>query len=95
MNAVRAHVLVSGWVQGVSFRYSTYREARRQGVVGWVRNLPDGRVEAIFEGNRDAVERMVRWCRHGPPGASVEGVEVDWQTASGEFVEFGIGAPSV
>ncbi len=83
-------MLVSGRVQGVSFRYATYHQARGQGVVGWVRNLADGRVEAVFEGEEDAVRRMVHWCRRGPPGAFVEGVDVSWKQPTGEFVEFGI-----
>jgi acylphosphatase len=72
----RAHVLVSGRVQGVGFRYSAAREARRRLVGGWVRNLDTGQVEAVFEGPRDAVEEMVAWCREGPPGAWVRDVSV-------------------
>jgi acylphosphatase len=90
MTWVRAHVFVTGRVQGVSFRYATYHQARSQGVVGWVRNLLDGRVEAVFEGEEAAVRRLVEWCRRGPPGAYVEGIEVTWPTPTGEFGEFGI-----
>jgi acylphosphatase len=90
MAKTRAHVLISGRVQGVSFRYETYREARRHGVVGWVRNLADGRVEALFEGEADAVRRLVQWCHAGPPGAHVEGVETAWTGPTGEFDDFGI-----
>ena len=72
----RARVLVSGVVQGVWFRESTRGEADRLGVAGWVRNLPDGRVEAAFEGPADAVGAMVSWCSKGPPNAVVERVEV-------------------
>ena len=73
---VRAHIYVSGLVQGVSFRWYAIQHARRLGVGGWVRNLADGRVEAVFEGPADAVDAMVAWAREGPPAASVAGVEV-------------------
>jgi acylphosphatase len=69
-------VLVGGDVQGVFFRDSCAREARRNGVAGWVRNRADGRVEAWFEGRPQAVENMVTWCREGPPRARVDGVEI-------------------
>lgn len=73
----RAHVLVSGEVQGVYYRATTREEARDRGVDGWVRNLPDGRVEAVFEGPRSAVESMVDWCHEGSPAARVEDVAAD------------------
>jgi acylphosphatase len=69
-------VWVSGEVQGVFFRYETRERARGEGLAGWVRNLPDGRVEAVFEGDDGPVERLVRWCHQGPDGARVSGVEV-------------------
>lgn len=72
----RARVLVSGRVQGVFFRQRTIRQARSADCAGWVRNLDDGRVEAVFEGDPEAVERMVAWCRRGPEGAVVESVEI-------------------
>jgi acylphosphatase len=72
----RAHVYVSGRVQGVGFRASTRREASRVGVDGWVTNLADGRVEAVFEGDRASVDAMVEWCRSGPETARVEATEV-------------------
>jgi acylphosphatase len=78
MPVVCAHALIGGRVQGVSFRYYTYQEALRLGVEGWVRNLHDGRVEAVFQGDRPLVERMLAWCRMGPTGARVEAVEVEW-----------------
>jgi acylphosphatase len=68
---VRTRVVVSGLVQGVFFRDTCQREARRKGVAGWVRNRPDGDVEAVFEGPPGAVERMVEWCRRGPSRARV------------------------
>jgi acylphosphatase len=73
---MRVRVLVEGRVQGVNFRYSAYQEATRLGVAGWARNLPDGRVEAAYEGSRDAVEQMLTWTRHGPDWARVTGVAV-------------------
>jgi acylphosphatase len=72
----RAHVLVAGNVQGVFFRYETRQLARSHRLGGWVRNLPDGRVEAVFEGPEATVEAMVDWCRRGPRGARVTEVEV-------------------
>jgi acylphosphatase len=75
---VRAHVFVSGRVQGVTFRATTRRRAREAGVDGWVRNLADGRVEAVFEGPRSAVESMVEFCGEGPPAARVEDVAVEY-----------------
>ena len=73
--SMRVRVLITGRVQGVLFRESTRREADRLGVSGWVRNLPDGRVEALFEGLPAAVDQLVRWCHHGPDGAVVDSVE--------------------
>ncbi len=84
----RAHVLVSGRVQGVSFRYYTVQEAQAAGVDGWVRNLWDGRVEAVFEGDTDAVQHMVAWVQQGPSSAQVENCEIDWQEPVGEFDSF-------
>lgn len=78
----RVHVFISGKVQGVFFRDSTREEATRLGVTGWVRNLPDGRVEGVFDGPREAVDALVAWCKHGPPGARVEDLEVKAEEAS-------------
>ncbi|PUA31256.1 MAG: acylphosphatase [Candidatus Terraquivivens tikiterensis] len=86
----RAHVYVSGLVQGVFFRSSTKRMADRLGVKGWVRNLQDGRVEAVFEGDREAVASMIEWCHRGPPDAIVEKVDVVWEDYRGEFKDFKI-----
>lgn len=87
---VRARVLVSGRVQGVYFRSETERKARKLGVKGWVRNLGDGSVEALFEGEREKVEAMIEFCRRGPPTAQVERVKVDWEPYKGEFGDFSI-----
>ena len=76
-------MVVSGRVQGVFFRASCAERARRMGVGGWVRNRRDGSVEAAFEGDPSAVESMIAWCRHGPPGAVVETVEVTPEQPTG------------
>lgn len=76
---LRAHVLVSGRVQGVFFRAECAERARQRRVSGWARNLPDGRVEALFEGPDDAVRFMVDWCRRGPRLAEVDVVETAWE----------------
>jgi acylphosphatase len=72
---IRRRVIVHGRVQGVWFRGSTEAQARAAGVAGWVRNRPDGSVEAVFEGEADAVGRLVAWCREGPRSARVDRVE--------------------
>jgi len=79
----RAHVFVSGRVQGVFFRATTRDTAREHGVGGWVKNLDDGRVEAVFEGPNDAVEAMVAFCHEGSPQARVEDVEVTYDGLKG------------
>lgn len=80
---VRAHVFVSGKVQGVWFRASTKRVAESLGLSGWVRNLPDGRVEAVFEGDEESVRKAVDWCRKGPEGAVVTHLEVMYEPPEG------------
>ncbi len=84
----RAHVFISGRVQGVFFRSETRREARRHNVTGWVRNLPDGRVEAVIEGEKEGVDRLVEFCKRGPPGARVTKTEVAEEAYAGEFSDF-------
>ncbi len=86
----RAHVFVSGRVQGVFFRSGTLDEARYLKLTGWVKNLPDRRVEAVFEGPKDKVAKMVNWCSRGPPGANVTDVKADWEQPTGEFNTFAI-----
>jgi acylphosphatase len=84
----RVHLVVSGRVQGVFFRASAAEEARRLGLHGWIRNLPDGRVEAEAEGERAALERFVEFCRRGPPAAQVGDVEVTWGAFRGDLGPF-------
>ena len=81
---IRRHVTIHGDVQGVFFRDTCRSEAWAAEVAGWVRNTSSGAVEAAFEGQPDAVERLVEWCRHGPAGARVERVDVDEEEPHGE-----------
>jgi acylphosphatase len=85
---VRAHVYVSGSVQGVFFRSETRDEATRNRLTGWVRNLHDGRVEAVFEGEEEQVEKLIEFCRRGPAGARVTNVEVVWENCTSELRDF-------
>jgi acylphosphatase len=87
---VRARLRVSGRVQGVFFRQTTAQEATRLGLMGWVKNLPDGDVEAVVEGESETVDRLIAWCHHGPPSARVDDVSISWETATGEFTRFSI-----
>ena len=87
---VRAHAVISGRVQGVFFRVETQRAAEGFGVFGWVRNRPDGTVEAVFEGEHQAVDDVLNWCKQGPGMARVEKVDVGWQDYTGEFKSFDI-----
>ena len=86
----RIHVFVSGRVQGVYFRHHTQQEALKHNISGWVRNLPDGRVEAVFEGGELDVNTMLSFCRSGPPRADVESVDVTEEPFVGEFRDFDI-----
>lgn len=86
----RVRLMIEGRVQGVFFRASAQAEAHRLGIAGWVRNRPDGAVELIAEGKRKAVDDFVAWCRHGPRGAEVTNVQVEWQEYTGEFSAFRI-----
>jgi acylphosphatase len=86
----RAHISVSGRVQGVFFRSEAQDEAVKRNVTGWVKNLPDGRVEAVLEGEKENVEKVIEFCRRGSPGARVARVDVDWQDFTGEFKSFTI-----
>lgn len=88
MTQKRVHLWISGYVQGVSFRYYTRREAALLGLAGWVRNLPDGRVEVVAEGAEGQLQELIDWCHHGPSQAGVSGVEVRWEPYQGEFSRF-------
>ena len=81
---VRRRVLASGRVQGVFFREECRERAEEVGVAGWVRNLPDGRLEAHFEGDETEVDRLVTWCRQGPPAARVDDIEVEDRPPEGD-----------
>ena len=86
----RAHAIISGRVQGVFFRVETQRAAERFGVCGWVRNRPDGTVEAVFEGEHQAVNAALSWCKQGPGMARVDEVDVNWQDYTGKYKSFDI-----
>ena len=88
MSSVRAHVLITGRVQGVFFRASTEDEATRLGLKGWVRNVPGGGVEAVFEGEEESVQEMIAWCHEGPSYAHVTKVDVNYETYAAEFDSF-------
>jgi len=90
MVVVRVHVFISGRVQGVFYRSSTRRTALKLGLTGWVRNLPDGRVEAVVEGEEEQVEKLIDWCRRGPPSADVKGVEVKRGLPTDEYRSFSV-----
>jgi len=83
-------VLINGRVQGVFFRSETRREAIKYGVKGWTCNLPDGKVEAVFEGEEENVTKLVDFCQRGPPGSLVTTVDVLWENYTGEFSDFKI-----
>ena len=85
---VRAHIIVSGLVQGVFFRATTRQKALSLGLSGWVKNLTDGKVEAVFEGEKEKVKEMVEWAKKGPDSAQVDGVKVDWEKYTGHFSNF-------
>lgn len=86
----RVHVYISGRVQGVFFRATTHRAATGFQLKGWVRNMPDGRVEAVFEGKEENVDKMLDWCHIGPSAARVEKVIAEEETFTGEFTDFHI-----
>ncbi len=87
---IARRLVIRGRVQGVGFRYAAVEAAEREGVAGWVRNLRDGGVEALVQGDEAAVERMIAWCRHGPRGARVSDVESHDATVSDGFAGFTI-----
>lgn len=87
---VRVHLRIDGRVQGVFFRASTVEQAGRLGLKGWVRNCPDGSVEVVAEGMRKKIETFVSWCHHGPPGAHVHDVRLQWEDFKDDFKDFRI-----
>ncbi len=90
MGKSRAHVLIKGRVQGVFFRAETCNQAYSLGIVGWAKNRWDGRVEAVFEGEEKAIQKIITWCYKGPPAAIIEDVKVKWEDYEGEFTSFSI-----
>lgn len=87
---IRVHIYISGRVQGVFFRRNTKKKAEKLGIAGWVKNLADGRVEAVFEGEKEKVEEMINWTKKGSLIAKINGIEVDRQEYQGEFKNFEI-----
>ncbi len=90
MEIARLHIVIEGKVQGVFFRASTVEESCKLGLTGWVKNCPDGRVEAAFEGDKAKIEQIAEWCKKGPPGAVVRNVETNWEQATGDYDSFTI-----
>ncbi len=90
MRQIRATVRITGRVQGVNFRYFTRRTAREHNLTGWVRNLPNGDVEAVFEGRESEIRKVLDWCRSGPSAARVDEILIDWEDFHGEFESFEI-----
>lgn len=90
MGLKQVHVVVRGRVQGVFFRASSQREARRLGLTGWVRNRPDGNVEVLAEGEEEGLKELIAWANRGPTSARVERVEVRWRSFVGELSDFRI-----
>ena len=86
----KAHVFVSGNVQGVFFRSETKHKADKHHVTGWIRNIPDGRVEATFEGEEEDVKKLIKFCRTGPPAAKINTVTITWQPYADEYTSFEI-----
>jgi acylphosphatase len=92
---VRAHVYISGRVQGVFFRAETRNKALKNNVTGWIRNTFDNRVEAVFEGERNDVEKLLIFCRRGPPMANITKINVNWENYLGIFNGFQIRKTSI
>ena len=86
----QVHLIISGKVQGVFYRASCQETAQRLGLTGWVRNLPDGSVEVLAQGEKEKIEKLIEWCRKGPDGAKVSGVEMEWQSILGQAPFFNI-----
>lgn len=90
MERKRVHLQINGNVQGVFFRISTRDQARQLGLMGWVRNLADGSVEAVAEGTEDDLTRLISWCETGPPGAKVHRVKPRWEEPKGKYTGFNV-----
>lgn len=86
----RVHLIISGMVQGVFFRASASSAARKLGLSGWVKNVPNGAVELVAEGEEESLKKLIGWCRTGPSGARVEQVDTKWIEATGEYEGFGV-----
>ena len=86
----RVHLFISGTVQGVFFRDSAKQVAQSMGITGYVRNMQDGRVELVAEGEKDSIDRLVQWCRKGPPSAIVVSVDIENEHYKGEFDLFDV-----
>jgi acylphosphatase len=87
---MRLKLIISGRVQGVCYRWFTRDTAVELGLTGWVRNLPDGTVEAVVEGEKEKLEQLLGWCKQGPDLARVTDIQADWEKATGEFQDFSI-----
>jgi len=87
---VRVHLKIYGQVQGVFFRQSAKLEAERNGIVGWVKNLGDGSVEIMAQGDKKLVDQFIKWCRGGPPFAQIEKVDIHWEKDLHDFDEFSV-----
>tara|TARA_B100000959_G_C14949515_1_gene611311 strand:- start:915 stop:1196 length:282 start_codon:yes stop_codon:yes gene_type:complete len=90
MCQVRVHVYISGKVQGVFFRSYTKDKAQKEGLNGWVKNLTDGRVEIVLEGNKEKCEEMLQWCHKGSPSSKVENVEIYWDKPTNNYKHFNV-----
>ncbi len=86
----RVHLVITGHVQGVWFRANTQKKAKALDLKGWIKNLPDGRVETIFEGEKEKINQIIEWCKKGPSFAMVDDVKIHWETPVGEFNTFTI-----
>lgn len=89
-NVRRVHILVSGMVQGVFFRHSARQLAEKLGLVGWIRNNPDGTVEALAQGEKKSLEEFIAWCKKGPSASQVEKVDIEWDDKQGDHNDFEI-----
>ncbi|HUQ85685.1 MAG TPA: acylphosphatase [Candidatus Limnocylindrales bacterium] len=86
----QAHIIVSGYVQGVWYRKFVKTNAEKLGLTGWARNIPEGRVEALVQGSQESIEELIELCREGPPFAEVKDVEIDWEEGELAFKVFEI-----